>query len=181
MEFLEKMLKKTGWNSLLSSIVIAILGLILILHPEGTIKVVSCILGIIFILIGIYKTLSYFAGKGKYDLFNYNIAYGIIAIILGIVTIVYSSTIGSIFRILIGIWIMYSAILRMSLSFRLKSIEYKAWIYSLVISIAMAVCGLYIIFTSNAIIITIGAIILVYSILDIIESIFFIKNVNKLM
>lgn len=181
MEYLEKILKKTGWNSLVSSIIFAILGIILIMKPEGTIKVVSYILGIMFILVGIYKIVSYFVGKGKYDLFNYDIAYGIIAVILGIVTIVYSSTIGAIFRILIGIWIIYSGILRTNLSFKLKAIDSKAWIYSLIIALFMIACGLYILFTANAIIVTIGIIILVYSILDIVESIFFIRNANKLM
>lgn len=181
MEYLEKILKKTGWNSLLSSVIFAILGIILIMNPEGTIKVVSYILGIMFILVGIYKIATYFVGKGKYDLFSNDIVYGIIAVILGIVTIVYSNTIGSIFRILIGIWIIYSGILRMSLSLKLKNINSKAWIYSLIISLVIVICGLYILFTSNAIIVTIGAIMLVYSILDIVEDIFFIKNVNKLM
>ena len=50
MEYFEKIMKKTGWTSLLSSIVFAILGIILITNPEGTVKFVSAILGIMFIL-----------------------------------------------------------------------------------------------------------------------------------
>ena len=38
MEYFEKIMKKTGWTSLLSSIVFAILGIILITNPEGTVK-----------------------------------------------------------------------------------------------------------------------------------------------
>ena len=55
MEYFEKIMKKTGWTSLLSSIVFAILGIILITNPEGTVKFVSAILGIMFILAGAYK------------------------------------------------------------------------------------------------------------------------------
>lgn len=40
MEYLEKVLKKTGMSSLISSIIFAILGIILIARPEGTIKVI---------------------------------------------------------------------------------------------------------------------------------------------
>lgn len=63
---------------------------ILITNPEGTVKFVSAILGIMFILAGAYKIISYYQNKGKYDIMNYDIAYGIIAIILGIATIAYS-------------------------------------------------------------------------------------------
>lgn len=180
MEYLEKFLKKTGWSSLLSSVIFAILGIILIVNPEGTVKLISGILGAMFIIVGLYKLLTYFANRKDTNFYDLNLAYGIIAVILGIVTIVYSKEIGSIFRILIGIWIIYSAITRMNLSVRLKAIDSKAWVYSLIIALAMFICGLYIIFTANAIIVTIGTTILIYSILDIIESVLFLNNISRL-
>lgn len=180
MEYLEKVLKKTGMSSLISAIIFAILGIILIARPEGTIKVISIILGVMFGLIGLYKIINYLDNKGKYDFYNYDIAYGIIAIILGFVTICYSNQIGVIFRIIIGLWILYSAIIRFNLSLKLKTIESNMWIYSLVIALIMAGCGIFIICNSGAVIVTLGVFVVIYSILDIIESIIFLKNVNKL-
>ena len=180
MEYLEKVLKKTGMSSLISSIIFAILGIILIARPEGTIKVISIILGVMFGLIGLYKIINYLDNKGKYDFYNYDIAYGIIAIVLGIVTICYSTQIGAIFRVIIGLWIVYSAILRINLSIKLKTIESNVWIYSLVIALIMALCGIFIICNSGAVIVTLGITVVIYSILDIIESIIFLKNVSKL-
>ena len=49
MEYLEKIFKRTGWTSLLTSLVFAILGILLITNPEGSTKVVSLIVGILFI------------------------------------------------------------------------------------------------------------------------------------
>lgn len=180
MEYLEKFLKKTGWSSLLSALIFAILGTILITKPEETVKIISYILGGIFILTGIIRIINYLVTKGKYDIYNDGMFFGIIAIILGIITICYSKQIGNIFRILIGIWIAYSAIVRMNISFKLKILEDKTWIYSLIISIIMLLCGIYIACNPGAILVTIGSIILIYSILDIIESIIFIKNINKI-
>lgn len=180
MEYLEKVLKKTGVTSLVTSIIFAILGAILIANPEGTIKFIAIILGVMFGLVGLYKIINYFENKGKYDFYNYDIAYGIIAIILGIITIVYKSQIETIFRVLIGIWIVYTGIIRLSLSFKLKLVESPTWICSLLISIVMIVCGLYTIFVSNAIVVTIGIVILIYSILDMIEDIIFLSNIKKL-
>ena len=87
MEYIEKIFKKTGWISILESIIFAILGAIVIWKPEGTVKVISYILGIIFIAIGIYKIINYFSAKGRYDFYNYDLIYGLMACVLGIVTI----------------------------------------------------------------------------------------------
>ncbi len=180
MEYLEKVLKKTGVTSLVTSIIFAILGAILIANPEGTIKFIAIILGVMFGLVGLYKIINYFENRGKYDFYNYDIAYGVIAIVLGIVTICYSTQIGAIFRILIGLWIVYSAILRINLSIKLKAIESNVWIYSLVIALIMAICGIFIICNSGAVIVTLGVVVVIYSVLDVIESIMFLNNVNKL-
>jgi len=53
--------------------------------PEGTVKAISYILGIIFIVVGIGKMINYFSSKGKYDLYNYDLIYGLMACVLGYV------------------------------------------------------------------------------------------------
>ena len=180
MEYIEKIFKRTGWTSLLTSLVFAILGILLIVNPEGSTKAVSLIVGILFIIVGLYNLVDYSLTRGKYNFYNYDIAYGIIAIILGIITIVYKSQIETIFRVLIGIWIVYTVIIRLSLSFKLRVVESATWICSLLISIVMIACGLYTIFVSNVIVVTIGIVILIYSILDIVEDIIFLANIKKL-
>ena len=180
MEYLEKVLKKTGVTSLVTSIIFAILGIILIANPEGTIKFIAIILGVLFGLVGLYKIVNYIENKGKYDFYNNDIAYGVIAIVLGIVTICYSTQIGAIFRIIIGLWIVYSAILRINLSIKLKTINSNVWIYSLIIALIMAFCGIFIICNSGAVIVTLGIVVVIYSVLDAIESIMFLNNVSKL-
>ena len=180
MEYLEKVLKKTGVTSLVTSIIFAILGIILIANPEGTIKFIAIILGVLFGLVGLYKIVNYIENKGKYDFYNNDIAYGVIAIVLGIVTICYSTQIGAIFRIIIGLLIVYSAILRINLSIKLKTIASNVWIYSLIIALIMAFCGIFIIYNSGAVIVTLGIVVVIYSVLDVIESIMFLNNVSKL-
>ena len=44
----------------------------------------------------------------------------------------------------------------------------------------MIICGIYTIFVSNVIVVTIGIVILVYSVLDVIEDIIFLVNIKKL-
>lgn len=180
MKSIEKIFKKTGWVSILESIIFAVLGVIMIWKPEETLKTISYILGIIFIVVGIVKIINYFISKGKYDLYNNDLIYGLMACVLGIVTMVFSNTIGSIFRIIIGIWILYSSFIRMNFSVKLKTLNSDIWIYSLILAIIMFVCGLYVIINSGAVIVTIGIMIVIYAIIDIIEDIIFMKNVKEI-
>lgn len=180
METIEKIFKKTGWISILTSIIFAVLGGILIWKPNETIKVISYILGSIFIIIGIAKTINYFLSKGKYELYNYNLVFGLMAVVLGIITICCSDTIGAIFRIIIGIWIVYSSLVRFNLSLKLKSMDVKMWIYSLILAMLMFVCGLYIALNSGSVVMTIGIVMVIYSIIDIVEDVIFMKNVKEI-
>ena len=173
MEYIEKIFKKTGWISILESVIFAILGAIVIWKPEGTVKAISFILGIIFIIVGIGKMINYFSAKGKYDLYNYDLIYGLMACVLGIVTIVYSNTIGSIFRIIIGIWIIYSSFIRMSLSAKLKALKLNIWIYSLILAIIMFICRVTIAVLGSLLkiflVLTIAAFKIVFSLIRVVE------------
>ncbi len=180
MQYLKDLLKKSGWMSIAESLVFAILGIILIWQKDAIMSMIAYILGAVFILLGIIKVVNYLQTKSKSDLYNYELVYGIMAVIIGIVIMVYSSTISKIFGIIIGIWIVYSSVVRASSAIKLKQIKSNIWIYSLVIAAIMLVCGLVVIFNTGVIPWTIGAIMITYAILDIIENVIFINNVKKL-
>ena len=180
MEYIEKIFKKSGWLSIIESVIFAVLGLIVIWHPEGTVKVISYIIGIAFIALGIYKVFNYLSSKGKYDFYNYDFLYGLMAIIIGIVAIVYSTTIGSVFRVIIGVWIIYSSFMRIGLSLKLKNQGFSVWVYSLILALIMLVLGLVITLNQGAIIQTIGVLMIVSSVIDIIEDVIFMRNVKEI-
>lgn len=180
MEYLEKLFKRTGWISILESIAFAILGIIVICYPEGTVKAISYILATVLIFIGIIKVVNYISANGKYDFYNNDLIYGLIATIVGITVLIFSNAIGSIFRVIIGIWIIYSAFIRMNLAIKLKARGLSIWLQSLIISLVMFICGLYVMMNSGAIVVTIGAIMIGYSIMDIIEEIIFMRNVKEI-
>ena len=174
-------LKKSEWINILISIIFAIIGIFMITKTDVAIKIISYVLGGIFIAMGIVKSIDYFLSKGKYDFYNYDLVYGIVAIIIGLITIFCSGLIESIFRIMIALWIIYSGIIRLSLSLKLHTAQIDMWNVSLILSIIMIISGVYILFQNGALIITMGIVILMYSIMDLIESIIFIKNVDELL
>ena len=181
MDYLQKILKKSGWISILISAIFAILGIILIWKPEETIKAISYVLGGIFIVIGLVRIIAYITAKGKSDFYNLDIVFGILAIILGIVTIIYSNMIATFLNLIVGVWIVYSALVRLNVSIKLKNkVNNRAWLYTLILAIIMLICGLYVIFNSTAIIAAIGIAFFIYSIIDIIEQIIFMVNIKDI-
>lgn len=177
---MEEFLKKTGWTSIVTSVVTAIIGIALIGNPSAIMHIVAYLLGIVFIGFGIVKLVSYFVAKGTYDFYNYEMIFGILAITMGIVTIAYRDTIATIFRIIIGIWILYSGLMRLGLVSKLKSIEVDEWKWALLIAVFILLCGIYVIFNGTSIGVAIGVVILIYSIMDIIEGVIFLRNVNSI-
>lgn len=181
MEYLEKMFKKTGIISILESIVFIIIGVILVWKAEFAMKIISYILGASFILLGLFKVISFVIGyKDHYEIFNYELIYGLMSVVIGIITIYYSSTIETILRIIIGAWIIYSSFIKFTLSLKIKRIGAPVWIYSLILAIIMFLCGLYIILNSGTIITTIGIIMIIYSVIDITEDIICMINIKEL-
>ena len=181
MEYLQKMFKKNGWLSILISLIFALIGAILVWKPNEIVAIISYIIGAILIIIGIGKIINFVSSKGEYDLYQYDMILGILAIILGIVAIIYSSAIAIFLNIVIGIWITYTALIRLSVALKVKKQSNKnIWIPILILALIMLACGIFIIFNKQVIVATIGIVLIIYSIIDIIEEIIFMKDVKKL-
>lgn len=180
---MEQFFKKIGWTSIVTSLAFTVLGIIIAYNPNTTFQIISYVLGAILIAYGILKVIEYFKVKGSYDLYNYELVYGIIACLLGIVVIVCSGMIEAILRILIGIWIVYSGAMRLGLAMKLQKLDAdnKIWVPVLLIALAMLICGLYIIAVPGTVMMTIGIIMVIYGIMDIIEEVIFMKNVKDIM
>ena len=173
---LEKFLKKSSWTDIVISLIFILFGALLIKNPDIILSMISTILGAIFILIGVFKIIDYFS-TGKQD--NYLITMGILGILTGIIIIFCYGIILSIFRIILGIWIIYSGILNLQTTIDWKEFKSRLWLISCILSVVMIIGGIYVLVNSGAILQTVGAIIVVYGILNIIENVIFIKKVDN--
>ena len=179
---MKNIFKRTAVTSILTSIIFAILGIIMIANPVETIEIVAAILGITIIVIGAEKIISYFVLKGNQDFFNYELIYGIIAILFGILIMAYSSTFAAIVRIVIGIWIAYTGLMKINISLKLKSAGIKSWAVVLTVSTISLLAGILVMFSNTSSIVLITAVVMiVYAITDIIDEFIFIKNLDKII
>lgn len=178
MELFTKILKKTGWAAVILSLVSLGIGILLVANPESIIKMIAYTISAIFLIVGAGKIGRYLYYKGKFNFYDTDIIYGIIAILLGVIFIIYHDALGAIFRITIGIWIIYLALTKMNLSTKLKQNKVNAWLYHLILAFLMLMAGLYVSLVPGTLIVTVGIIIIVTSIIDIIENIIFLYHVK---
>lgn len=172
----KKFLKKSGWTDIIISLIFILFGIMLISRPEAIVSVISILLGAIFVVMGVLKIIDYYS-NGKQD--NYLIAISVVMILIGIIIMFCADIILSAFRILIAIWIIYSGILNLQTTIVWKDYKSRLWLLTLLLSIATIGVGIYILVNSGAIMQTIGIAILVYGIVNIIESFIFIKKVDN--
>lgn len=83
--FILKRAKSTSWMAIFESLVIGALGILLLIAPEGMTKVIFYVVGIFLMIKGVYKIINYFAVHGKYDFYNNDLLYGIIALVFGVI------------------------------------------------------------------------------------------------
>lgn len=178
MDSIKALLKQSGMTNIIVSIIFAIFGVILCVFHEAAVKLISILLGILFLGSGLARIITYIEGRGRDEHLNGDLLLGAILFIFGIVAIVYTNTIGMILRTIVSIWIIYAGISKTYLSMKLKNLCASAWIVSIVLSLIMIIFGLYILFNNGAIITLIGTIMIAYAIIDIIENIIFIRKLN---
>ncbi len=179
MDPIKDLFKKSGMSNLLVSIIFGLLGVILCIFHEGAIKAISWLIGLLFLVIGISRIVTYIQGRGRGEYYNFNLLSGLLSVLIGLFVIIFANAIGAVIRIIIALWILYSGINRAYLSFKLKDYNTSIWISSLILAIIMIILGIYILFNNGAIISLIGGLIIAYAIIDIIESICFMKNLKR--
>ena len=173
---LKSFLKKSGWTDIIVSILFIIFGIMLIARPEAIMSVISILLGLIFLVMGVLKIIDYFA-SGKKD--NYLISIAVVMILIGLIIMFCADIILSVFRVLIGIWIIYSGIMNLQTAIVWKDYKSRLWLVTLLLAILTIIIGIYVLINTGAILQAVGIAILVYGIVDIIENFIFIKKIDN--
>ena len=174
-------LKKSAWLAAVESLIIMIFGIFLVVWPDVTILVISNVLGAIFIIGGIYRIINYFVVKGQNDFFNNDLLSGVLFLLIGIAAIVIGEDIANIFRIIVGIWMIYESLVRVNTAIKLHAAGIKVWSYILVIALVMLALGIFVTFNTGAVVQLVGWMMILTGLIGIVGDIMFIQQVNTVV
>ena len=171
--------KKSAWIATFESFSILVLGILFIAWPDFMIKAVAYIVGTIFIIKGGYEIINYFAEKGQNDFLNNGLLSGIICVLVGIVSLVMGPNIADVFRFILGVFIIYEALVRMNTALKLHSVGIGIWKAVLVLSLVVLVLGIFVALNNIATII--GWAMVVAGLIGLIGDIMFIQQVDSVV
>ena len=122
-----RLFEKLMWTEVCISLAIIIIGVLCLLNPEISVKAVGVLFGLGVIAFGVFNIHCYRKVR-EIPLFRFHLVYGIVAIILGVITVLNPFLFSQVITIFIGLWIIYLALIKIDLALRLKILSERSWL-----------------------------------------------------
>lgn len=151
---------------MVDALIYIIIGLIFFVNPSLSFTLVAIVTGIVLIINGVISICSYFK-RDNIDLYNYNLIFGILLIIIGIATLFMDYLLA----ITLGIYLIVSGLQKGSYGLLLKKFNESSWLTVIIIGVLFVVLGAITIFTSpDAAVKVVGICLLGYGLIDFINT-----------
>lgn len=177
MEDIKRGMNKIFNVSIVTSVIILVLGIFLFIQPDTIIRIVSIVLGGIILIPGITSLIDYFKNKYQPSLIT-----GIVTVIIGLILIINTELVASILPFILGIYFIISGISRLQYALELRR-QRMNFTTSLVFSILIIICGILFIINpfGGALAITkvMGIFMIVYALLDLTNSILLKREMHE--
>lgn len=173
--------KGVGFLSILEALAVGVMGILMILYPDTVTKVVFYVIGIFLMVKGIYKVINFFAMHSKTDFYNNDLLYGVIALVFGVLIVVLYERLQEVLGIIIGVWIIYSALVRMNTSIKMHAAGLREWFYVFLFSAVMLALGIYAIVNFSILPATLGWVLLASAIVSMIDDTLFMRRLHDVL
>ena len=165
-------------KNLLLAILFLILGIVLLTTDNSLISIASQVIGVFFIVIGGVKFIKYVYMKGKFPTYtNIELIVSLFIICFGLFLLLFSNALALTIRLCVGFWTIFSGINRIIFSIGIKSQDKKGFIAYLLSSLIIITIGILLI--SGFVNKIIGVFIIIYSVIEIIDYIYYIISLKK--
>lgn len=174
-------LKTAAYSSIVESLALVILGILFVIWPDTIVKILAYIIGAFLIVKGSFNIITYFMADGQKDSLDGGLLSGIIFILVGIASFLIGENIANVFRVIIGIIVVYESLVRINAAVKMHSASIESWKYVLALALIMMVLGLFITFNNGAVVALIGGMMIAVGIIGIVGDAMFIRQVDKVV
>ncbi len=140
------------------------------------IQAVAYIIGAIFVVKGTFDILTYLMDKR--NIYSNLLLSGVISTLIGIAALVAGPNIANVFRIIIGVFLIYESLVKLNSAIKLHYANINLWRAVVVIALIILVLGIFVTFNDTASVI--GWAMVFAGIVGIIGDVMFIQQVDKL-
>ena len=176
-----KDIKLSAWSAILESLILIIFGILCVIWPNTIIQAIAYLVGAFFIVRGGILLIDYFAASQQKGNYNNKLLSGVICVILGVIAIVAGQDIAHVFSIIIGVFIIYAALVRLNAALRLRSANANGWKELGAISILMMILGIIVTFAAGGAVMLAGWLMIATGVIGIVGDVIFIQHVNMVV
>lgn len=134
-------MKKFGNGLSVGALITAVLGLILLIFPTLTNKVLVYGIGIVLIGYGAYRIVRYLRHNAADVLIEHDLAYGLISAVTGIFMLTYSNVVISILPFLFGLYLIFGGVESIQAAVDVHRFGGARWAAHLILGLAFIIVG----------------------------------------
>ena len=144
--YLNNRIKAAKIGYIIISILLCVLGIVLIAVPDFSVTLLCVLGGGIMMLFGLVKIIGY-CSKDLYRLaFQFDLAFGILFVVLGFILIIRTDAMVNLICIVMGICVLADALLKIQISIDSRAFGIQKWWLILAMAILTGVAGFLLIF-----------------------------------
>ncbi len=133
-----------GWY-IAVSILIILLGIALIALPSSALKVLSVITGVLMIIGGMVRVLSFFTRDTYALAFQFDLALGIIMLIVGLLLVLIPNGVLRFFDIIVGVFVLIDGAFKIQTAIDARWFGLSCWWMIIITAIITMACGIVLI------------------------------------
>ena len=140
------MIKELKKNMILLAVFYLILGIILVLFPEGSGYAICYLIGGLTIIYGIFHLVLYQRTKSPFVTYRYDLVQGIIGLAIGIYVMIVPEILIETLPVVLGVVVMIDSIVKIQNAWDLKRLGYDRWWLVMIGAFVTLVFGLLMVF-----------------------------------
>lgn len=178
----EKIFSNKG--AILTSILTALCGLVLVIWPSEIKKGICYAIATAIVIVGVVYIIQYAKKDVMRDFYRKDLTIGLIMLTLGIIAFIKWEAILNVIPVLLGILILYSGLSKLQNALDLMRLKAKSWLAIMIISILNILFGIIMIvepaWVMDMLFVLLGIGLLFGGITDIVTMIFFQSHLKKM-
>ncbi len=176
---MEGLLKKIKANMLVSSLLCVLLGLVLVLRPGLSVRIVCTAVGIVLILSGVTRIIDWFCARDGSMYAQMNLIFGIVLVVVGVWIVVKPDKVLAIIPIIVGIVIGMHGLNNLKQAIELWRDKYDKWWVAFILGALTVGLGVLLICRPFAAIDTVVMLIGFFMIYDGLSNIWIVTRIYK--
>ncbi len=135
-------MKKLLKNVSVASVLVAIAGLILLIMPTLTNRIIVNGIGIVLLVYGVLRILHYMRRDAAEAMTEHDLSIGLICLVTGLFMLVYSDVVIGILPFLFGLFLIYGGARSIQTAFDIRRFHGTHWNFHLIVGILFAIVGI---------------------------------------